>query len=61
MLQTINIKDKEKIAQIKERSKKNFELALMRVLPVINDIKTQGDKALFQYIKKYDSFEAQGF
>lgn len=58
MIQTININDKEKINQIKERSKKNFELALMRVLPIINDIKTLGDKSLFQYIKKYDSFEA---
>jgi len=58
MIQTINIGDKEKIDLIKERSKKNFELALMRVVPIINDIKTLGDKALFEYIKKYDSFEA---
>ncbi len=58
MIQTISIKEKEKIKLIKERSKKNFELALTRVLPIINDIKTLGDKSLFQYIKKYDSFEA---
>jgi len=57
MIQTINIKDKEKIDLIKERSKKNFELALTRVLPIVNDIKTLGDKALFEYTKKYDSFE----
>jgi len=58
MIQTINIENKEKIDQIKQRSKKNLELALMRVLPIINDIKTLGDKALFQYIERYDSFKA---
>lgn len=58
MMQTINIKDNEKIKQIKERSKKNFELALSRVLPIVNDINTLGDEALFDYIKKYDSFSA---
>lgn len=58
MIQTINIKNDEKIKHIKERSKKNFELAVMRVLPIINDIRTLGDKPLFQYIKKYDGFEA---
>ena len=58
MIQITTIKEKEIIENIKKRSKKNFELALMRVLPIINDIKTLGDKALFSYIKKYDSFEA---
>lgn len=58
MIQTINIKDKEKIDLIKERSKKNFELAVMRVLPVIDDIKKLGDKALFKYVKQYDGFDA---
>ncbi len=58
MIKTINISDEEKIKQIKERSKKNFELALMRVLPIVNDIKTLGDSALFDYIRKYDSFQA---
>ena len=48
MIQTIDIEDKEKIKIIKERSKKNFELALTRVLPIINDIKTLGDSSLFE-------------
>ena len=58
MIQTISIKQKELIEKIKARSKKNLELAIMRVLPVINDIKTLGDKALFQYIERYDCFKA---
>jgi len=58
MISIIDIKDEEKINLIKERSKKNFELAVMRVLPIINDIKTIGERALFDYVKKYDGFEA---
>lgn len=58
MIQTISIQEKEATEKIKNHSKKNFELALTRVLPIINDIKKLGDKALFNYIKKYDSFEA---
>ncbi len=58
MISVIDIKDSEKIKEIKERSKKNFELAMVRVLPIVNDIKTLGDKALFDYVKRYDSFDA---
>jgi histidinol dehydrogenase len=58
MIQTITLKDKEKIRQIKERSRKNFEIALNRVRPIVSDVKTLGDKALFKFIKQYDSFEA---
>jgi len=58
MIQTINIEDEEKIELIKQRSKKNFELAVMRIGPIINDIKKLGDKKLFEYIEKYDCFKA---
>ncbi len=58
MIQTISIKEEEPIEKIKNRSKKNLEIAVTRVLPIIKDIKILGDKALFKYIKQYDSFEA---
>jgi histidinol dehydrogenase len=58
MIQTINAKDIEKLKEIKTRSKKNLELAITRIIPVVNEIKTLGDKALFKYCKKFDSFEA---
>ncbi len=58
MIEIITIEDKEKIERIKNRNKENFELALSRVAPIVKDIKTLGDKALFRYIKKYDCFEA---
>ena len=58
MIQTISAKDEEKIKIIKQRSKKNFELALMRVLPIVDGVKKLGDKALFEYVKKFDNFEA---
>ena len=58
MIQTIKSGQTELIKKIKQRSKENFDLALARVAPIIKDIKTLGDKALFQYIEKYDCFKA---
>jgi histidinol dehydrogenase len=57
MIQVIDAKDKEKIKKIKQRSKKNFELAINKVIPIVNGVKTLGDRALFDYVKKYDNFE----
>ncbi|MBW2975585.1 histidinol dehydrogenase [Candidatus Woesearchaeota archaeon] len=57
-METISIRDKGRIKVIKERSKKNYELAMMRVLPIIEDIKKLGDKALFRYVEQYDGFKA---
>lgn len=58
MIQTIDVKDKEKIEKIKDRGKANLDLALDRVAPIVKDVRKLGDKALFKYIKKYDCFEA---
>ncbi|MBU0628933.1 MAG: histidinol dehydrogenase [Nanoarchaeota archaeon] len=58
MIQRINIKQKELLNKIKERSKKNLEAASVRVLPIVNGVKKFGDKALFEYIEKYDCFKA---
>jgi histidinol dehydrogenase len=57
MIQVIDGKDEEKIAKIKQRSKKNFELAINKVIPIVNGVKTLGDKALFDFVQKYDNFE----
>ncbi len=58
MIPIITIRQKEEIEKIKKHSKNEFEFALIKVLPIINGIKTFGDKSLFQFIKKYDCFEA---
>ena len=54
MISVIDSKDKEKIKEIKKRASGNFDLVLNLVLPIINDVKTKGDKALIDYTKKFD-------
>lgn len=54
MISVIDSKDQEKIKEIKKRASGNFDLVLNLVLPIINDVKTKGDKALFDYTKKFD-------
>ncbi|MBW2990031.1 histidinol dehydrogenase [Candidatus Woesearchaeota archaeon] len=58
MIQRISIGEKKKVSLIKERSKKDFSLALEKVAPIIKGIRLFKNKALFRYAKKYDCFEA---
>ena len=58
MIQTISINQQDILIKIKERSKKNLEAASARILPIVNDVRKLGDRALFEYIEKYDCFKA---
>ncbi len=51
MISVIDSKDKEKIKEIKKRASGNFDLVLNLVLPIINNVKLKGDKALIDYTK----------
>ncbi|MBW2984540.1 histidinol dehydrogenase [Candidatus Woesearchaeota archaeon] len=57
MISVIDSKDKGKIQEITKRASGNFDLVLNLVLPIINDVKTKGDKALIDYAKKFDKVQ----
>ncbi len=57
MIQTIEAKDKGKVQEIKKRASGNLDVVLNLVLPIVNDLKTNGDKALFEYTKKFDKIQ----
>jgi histidinol dehydrogenase len=54
MIRTIKSTDKAKIEAIKKRASGNLKVVCNLVLPIINDVKLKGDKALFSYTEKFD-------
>ncbi len=60
-IKEISIHNKELINQILSRAKNDLTEAMDIVVPILNEVKQTGDKAILNYTKKFDSVELKNF
>ena len=53
-LKTMNMKDRQKIIQ---RSRSDINKVKRRVLPIIEDVRSRGDRAILDYLEKFDGMK----
>ncbi|MCE9500460.1 MAG: histidinol dehydrogenase [Leptospira sp.] len=60
-IKKLSVSEKRSCEDIINRAKEDLSNALETVIPIINDVKKSGDKALFDFTKKFDSVELESF
>ena len=56
-MKVVGYTDETELQNVIDRSKPDFDLAIKAVKPILDDVKENGDPALFKYTKKFDRVE----